>query len=303
MVRPLRRDRPAAAFLLARSSRRGGDPRVGNGETAQAHLEAEFADVVDDIMATLLPQGPYAYTITANTDAPVADGGIPHQPFVTSAAEIRAGYEHAHRYFAVCRFHAVAEIRGDWYVFMHGLGEHRVKDTGHFLQLPTIVLFPTMGQGGITGELFWTRSGVGSAYTGGRAGPLAAEVAVLAQHEELLKRLRNSDAAGVAGLFHPDAQIGIRDYANETGTWAAMHSANDLRLHLDRFFSRFEVQEIALVQRLASDWFVFAELLWVVEERSRPGRRLSFYTAEHSEVRPDGLFATLIGHGTELWAG
>ncbi len=276
------------------------DVRVRNGRVAWGHLEAEIADVVDDVMATLLPEEPYAYTITANTDAPIPDGGIPYQPFVTSAADIRSGYELVHRYFAICRLHAVAEIRGDWYAFIHGLGEHRVKATGQIMQLPTLVLFPTMGKCGLTGELFWVRSGVGAPYVGDREGLLATETAILARHDELLDRLRKADAVGIAGLFHPDAQIGIRDYVNDTGTLAGMHSADEYRLHLEQFFSRFQIHEISVIQRLVTDWFAFAELLWVVEDRTGPGPKCSFYTAEHSEVRPDGLFASLIGHGTDL---
>jgi hypothetical protein len=282
------------------------DARVRSGEAAWAHIEAEVADVVDEIMATLVPEEPYAYTVAKaasfflpTTGAPIAAGSIPYQEFVSSKADLRASYEDLHRSTAVRPMAAVAEIRGDWYAFAYGATAGVIKATGQSVSGPTAVLFPTMGKNGITGELLWSRTGVGPPYTAGREGPLAAEIAIVERHEALLAALRSGDAGTVAGLFHPDAQIGIRDYMNDTGELVELHSAEALRRYLERFFARFEVQAISLIHRLATDWFVFAELLWIVEHKEQPGQRDAFYTAEHAEVRPDGLFASRIGHGTD----
>ena len=204
------------------------------------------------------------------------------------------------RFTAVRGMEAIAEIRSDWYAFMYGIGEGKVHTTGELVYSPTAVMFPTMGKQGITGELFWTRTSVGAPYTGGRTGPLASETAVLARHEELVGAMRRADAAGVTKLFHPDSQTGIRDYVNETGTLIGLRSKQDLKAYLDQFFDRFTIVELDVVERLATDWFVFAELRWVVEDSKAGGNRFRFYTAEHGEVRPDGLFASRIGHGTEL---
>jgi hypothetical protein len=87
---------------------------------------------------------------------------------------------------------------------------------------------------------------------------------------------------------------------DDTGTLVALHSATELEAYLERFFARFKVVELSVVNRSAGDWFVFAELFWVVENRVAPSERYRFTTAEHAEVRPDGMFAARIGHGTEL---
>jgi hypothetical protein len=272
------------------------DVRVRNGEAARAHIEAEIADNVDGIMATLVPHEPYAYTVI-----PIGHpaGSIPHQKFVSSRADLRTSYETLHRFAASCPMQSIAEIRGDWYVFLHGVAEGRLKDTGQSVYAQTVVLFPTMGQAGITGELLWNRSGVGPPFTGGREGALSAEIAVLERHKALIEGLRNADAGAVAALFHPDAQIGIRDYVNDTGRLAAMHGAGELREYLEQFFARYHVRDISLMQRLAGDWFVFDEMLWIVEDRMQPGLMKSWYTAEHSEVLSNGLLASRIGHGTD----
>jgi hypothetical protein len=103
-------------------------------------------------------------------------------------------------------------------------------------------------------------------------------------------------------MFHPRAQTAVRDYVRDTGTLNELHDTQGLRAYLEQFYARYTVQEISLVNRYACDWLVFAELMWVVEEKAAPGKLLTFYTAEYEEVRPDGLFATRIGHGTQQTA-
>ncbi len=274
------------------------DIRVHNGKVAWAHIESEYRDVVDEIIATLVPEGPYAYTITPDIKF---NGSIPHQHFVTDLASLRRSYEDMHRVASVRGLKAVAEIRGDWYMFTYGLGEGYVKATGTSAYSPTTILFPTMGKEGITGELIWKRTGIGAPYTGGNTGPLAAETALLDRDETYLDCLRRGDAAAVAKLHHREAQIGVRDHVNDTGTITAFHSSEEYRSYLEQFFARFKVLDIQIVDRLVTDWFVFAELCWIVEEKAS-GVKQKFYTAEHSEVHPDGLFASRIGHGPDRTA-
>lgn len=272
------------------------DSRVKSGRVAWAHIESEYVDVVDDIIATLVPEGPYAYTLP--WDYP-SDDGIPHQRFVTDLPALRKSYEDLHRVSLVRDMKAVAEVRGDWYAFYYGLGEGLMKSTGQVMFTPTAVLFPTMGLEGITGELIWRRTSRGKPFTDGREGPLAAETAGLARHEAYLDCLRRGDADAAAALHHPDAQIGVRDHVRDTGTIAGLHSSEEYREYLERFFARFEILDIQMVERLVTDWFVFAELLWIVEEKGVPDGEQKFYTADIAEVRSDGLFASRIGHGTQ----
>lgn len=275
------------------------DGRVRSGEAAWAHIRAEYDNVVDGIMETLVPEEPYAYTVMPVLGDPVPAGAIPHQRFATTRTDLRDAYESLNRFSATRPLRTVAEVRGDWYVFVYGVAEGLIRSINQVMHTPVAVLFPTMGKTGITGELLWYRSGDGPAFTGGGDGPLAAETAVLERHEALLAGLREADPAAVAALFDPGAQIGVRDYVNDAGGLAELHSAEALLRHLQHFFARYEVHEISLIHRLATDWFVFAELLWIVEDKRQPGIRAAFFTAQHAEVRPDGLFADLIGHGTD----
>jgi hypothetical protein len=272
------------------------DIRVHNGEVAWAHIESEYRDNVDEIISTLVPDGPLAYTVGPNL---LGDGSIPKQIFETDIAGIRRAYEAMHGVSAVTGMQATTEIRGEWYSFAFGLGAGYDKATGASGHVPNAVLFPTMGKNGITGELIWKKTGLGAPYTGGNEGDMAAETAILAQHEAYLECLRNADVDGVAKLHHSNAQIGIRDHVNDTGTIASIDGRDEYRAHLEKFFERFDVLDIKVINRFTNDWLVFAELLWVVTEKAWPRSSLKFYTADHAEVHPSGLFASRIGHGTD----
>jgi hypothetical protein len=274
------------------------DLRVRNALYAWKHIDAESADVIDDIMATLAPDEPYAYTVAPPAEDRVSS--IPHQEFRLTRAGIQAAYEDMHRFSLSLGIEPLAEIRSDWYAFIFGLGHGMDKATGaQHRDRQTAVLFPTMGQSGITGELFWFRTSAEAPYTGGRTSPHAAEAAILARHDALVEAFRRNDVSAVVELFNIDAQVGIRDYVNETGTVISITGGNNLELYLKEFFSRFKVVAIDIIQRLATDWCAFAELRWIVEDQKQSGEKLMFYTANHGEVRPDGLFASLIGHGTD----
>ena len=158
-----------------------------------------------------------------------------------------------------------------------------------------------MGQAGITGELYWNRCRFGELATNPLEGSLASPMAILDLHDRFLGLLRAGDVDGIVAAGDPDVQTAIRDYVDDTGTLVELHGAEGLRDYLERFHTRYAVEEIELVHRYVAEWFVFAELRWVVRvaEGSDAGTRVVFRTAEVAEVGPDGLIAARIGHGTE----
>jgi hypothetical protein len=144
------KDRATTEVLLTTS-----DLQVQSAATAWKHVRAEYVDVVDDILATLAPSGPYAYTVTPR----VEEGHeLPTQRIVTTYEEIEHSYRSMHRYAAVVAIRPVAEINTSWYTFVSGVGRGREKQTGAESERPVVVIFPTMGSEGITGELFWGRT-------------------------------------------------------------------------------------------------------------------------------------------------
>ncbi|MDT0321924.1 hypothetical protein [Streptomyces millisiae] len=287
------KDRVPAEELLATS-----DLRVRSAATAWRHVRAEYVDVVDDILDTLAPSGPYAYTVV-----PVLEEGreIPTQRIVTTYEEIEHSYRSMHRYAAVVGVRPVTEINGSWYTFVSGLGRGREKETGAEHERPIIVLFPTMGSEGITGELFWGRTQQDTLAGDPADGALAARYAVGAVRATLLDAHRDGDVDTIVELAHPEIQAGLRDYVAGTGTLAELHGVEELRAHLSDFHAHYAVRGIEVVASHLDAWFFFHELRWTVEARKGPeaGAVLRYHTAEYAEVSAAGLVVARIGHGTD----
>jgi len=287
------KDRAKVEELLTTS-----DLQVRSAATAWKHVNAEFVDFVDDILATLAPSGPYAYTVMPE----VPEGKeIPHQRIVTTFEDIELSYRNMHRYTAVVALRPVVEINASWYTFVSGMGRAREKQTGAEGDGPVIVLFPTMGSEGITGELFWTRTQQNSMEGDPANGPWASRFAVAELHETLLDAYRKGDVDSIVENAHPEIQTGVRDYVAQTGTLANLHTNEDLRAYLEDFYAHYSVLGIDVITRHYDDWYFFHELRWTVEAKKGPaaGSVFRYHTAEYAEVTAAGLLSAHIGHGTD----
>jgi hypothetical protein len=277
----------------------GHGSQVWNGELAWRHIRSEFADVVDDIVKTLAPVGPYAYSALP---PPEMTNEVPALRIVTTLDEIELAYNNVHRRVAVRAMDAIVELRGDWYTFMYGVGEGLSKVTGETLPYRLAVLFPTLAQDGITGELFRAKWFDVPILDSEEDGLLATNRRVKGVHEQMLEAYRSNDADALAALFHPEVQTAIPDYVHETGTITELHTSEDARAYAQDFFTRFTVREVEPVSRYSSEWFVFSELSWILEGKigDRAGQTLTSRTIEISEVMPDNLISARVGHGTPL---
>lgn len=287
------KDRAKVEDLLVSS-----DLQVQSSETAWKHVRAEYVDIIDDILATLAPSGPYAYTVSPK----VEEGReLPTQRIVTTFDEISASYHGMHRFAAVVAIRPVAEINASWYTFVSGRGRGREKATGAESERPVVVIFPTMGSEGITGELFWGKTQKDSMPGDAADGFLASRYAVGGVHATLLDAYRKGDIDTIVEKAHPEIQGGVRDYVSHSGTLPEMHSKDDLRAHLEAFYEEYSVLSIDVVHKHFDDWFFFHELRWTVEARRGPntGKRFRHHTAEYAEVSAAGLVVAHIGHGTD----
>ncbi|MGY0488205.1 hypothetical protein [Streptomyces sp. WG-D5] len=275
--------------------------QVSTAETAWRHVEAEYVDEIEGILATLAPSGPYAYTVSPRMEE---GKEIPTQRIVTTFDEIAETYRNLHRFAAVVAIRPVTQLHASWYTFVSGLGRGREKATGQESERPVIVLFPTMGSEGITGELFWGRTQRDSMPGDPSDGPLASRFAVAKVHGRFLDAYRSGDIDTIADLAHVEIQAGLRDYQADTGTLAQVHNREELRLHLEGFFSRYRVVGIDVVTSHYDDWFFFHELRWTVESRTGDdaGQTYRYHTAEYAELSAEGKVVTHIGHGTDLIA-
>jgi hypothetical protein len=273
---------------------------VTSAEFAYRHIRAEFADVVDQIVASLTPEGPYAYIAPAPAELTKE---VPFVRVVTTLDEIEEAYNNIHRHVYNRGFRGIVELRGDWYTFMYGIGEVLFKDTGQLMENgPTALLFPTLSRNGVTGELYRSKWFETPNPDSEKDGLVASPWRVQGVLEQMLEAYRSNNADAVVALCHPEVQTAIPDYVNETGTITELHTSEEARAHTQDFFNRFHVQEIEFVNRHASDWFVFSELSWIVDAKvgERAGQTLTCRTVEITEIMPNNLVTARIGHGTPL---
>src|SRR4029077_10311962 len=144
-------------------------------------------------------------------------------------------------------------LSSDWYAFHHGIGAATVKPSDRAVEADVLLLLPIGRSGGITGELKWSRSlpfpddplpALGAPVVGGQR-------AVREAHERLVAALRAAGAVAGADVMADVVQTSIRDYVADTGTLVALDGRAALREHCDGFFSKFEVQSVDVLSRVA----------------------------------------------------
>ena len=107
-------------------------------------------------------------------------------------------------------------------------------------------------------------------------------------HERLLAAIGAGDAGRGAGAFAPSARIAVRDPTG--GPSAVLNGAGPdavrqrFRLMIDVVADR----EVALLNRVIGDWYVFAE--WIVRGRAVPGQLSGFAGGEAVEMRYASVF-------------
>jgi hypothetical protein len=272
---------------------------IHSGKEAWIHMEAEFVGDVDGLMRTLVPEGPYAYTIVPR----VFEDGSVQSPVITTAEEIRECYKFVRGRSDLISGEPLVDIRGGWYNFQACVNRGQVRGAPNVTESFTIAIFPVSNGTGITGELVWARTPRSKLGTGPAPAepPLEGEPArrhALAQHNAFLDAMRANDVEAVLATMNDGVQANIRDYVNETGTLVGLTSKDEYRTYLEAFFGKYEVLAVDYLHRAIEDWYLFAETRWAV--RDRDGRELAFNSADFFVPAKDNRVIVQTGHGTDL---
>jgi len=260
---------------------------------------------IPPLMETLAPEGPYAYTLMPEVHP---DGSV-KIPILSTREEILEAYKMIRGHSWLRSVTNITEIRGDWYTFSDNISRGEIKETGEKGAHQTLGLFPSGRGSGITGELIWIR--VPRATLGTRDDPndtteldrdeMFAREDVLVRHQEYIDALARADVEGVLATLHDGVASGIRDYVNETGTATTLEGKDQHRAFYEELFRKYEIRAVMPLDRVAEEWYIFAELRITVSPREGPdaGRELAFHTAEFHMPANDGRFIARIGHGTD----
>ncbi|WP_218151518.1 nuclear transport factor 2 family protein [Novosphingobium sp. CF614] len=272
---------------------------IHSGVESWTHMEAEFVGNIDGLMETLVPEGPYAYTIVPR----VAEDGSVSSPLITTAEEIRECYKFVRGRSDLISAEPLVDIRGGWYNFTAAINRGRVRGQDQITESFTIAIFPVSTGKGITGELVWarvprTRLGAGPDPVEPMLEGDAGRRHLLALHNAYLEAMRRQDIEGMLAGMHDGVQANIRDYVNDTGTLIGIQSKDDYRTYLKGFFGKYEILSVDYLHRAMEDWYLFAETR--VTMRDRDGRELAYNSADFFVPAKDNRVIVQTGHGTDL---
>jgi hypothetical protein len=269
------------------------------GVEAWTHMEAEFVGDVDGLMETLVPKGPYAYTIVPR----VFEDGSVKSPVISTAEEIRECYKFVRGRSDLISGEPLVDIKSSWYNFHASINRGRVRGQDNITESFTIAIFPVSTAKGITGELVWAK--VPRARLGAGPDPVdpplegdAARRHLLAQHNAYLAGLRANDVEAVLANMNDGVQANIRDYVNDTGALIGIESKDGYRAYLKAFFDKYEIVNVDYLHRVMEDWYLFAETR--VTMRDRQGKELAYNSADFFVPAKDDRVIVQTGHGTDL---
>jgi hypothetical protein len=258
-------------------------------EQTDWHLRIEATEVIPDLLDTLNETGPYAYM-----NGPVPEDGRLRAHLRNSREEIREAYTDVHKQFNLRSWRTATQIVGSWYTFHDAWWKVLFKDEDEVRDVESLLLFPTMGKRGITGELCWPRvDPIPERYDPDR------RLEVLAADEAWFACLRSGDVDGVLKFVKPEAQVIVRNYVNPTSeaTHLELDGSAAFGDQLRAFFDRYTVEAIDVVHRHCEDWYAFTETRWTVQA-NEGGTRWAWLQAEFGDYGNGTTQNGRLGHGT-----
>jgi hypothetical protein len=276
-----------------------------SGAIAWRHIESEYTQDVDRVIATIEPDGPWTWTLPNNGFIPRDDDSLQYYS-ATTLEDIRATYKNMRHYVEVWEWVATTEVRAGWYTVTHGVSKLRNVQTDEHVQLESITMFP-VGKTGILGEVQIGDLGVARENRWPEVPSAPGEVPLphnrlhaLGLHNQFLDALRGQDVGGMLATMRADVATADRDYRSDDYTVVTAQGPQQLGRYYHDLFDRLRIVDVQIVNRIAESWFVFAELHWTVEYRTgqRAGRLAEFCTADIAPIDPDGKFWVRTGSGT-----
>ena len=269
-------------------------------EQTTVHIEAEIAGRIPELLETLRDEGPYAYTLLSEVHP---DGSV-KLPILTTREEIRAAYTMIRGASDLLRVEPIVEIRGPWYTFHEAISTGRRKGSDTANENSTLALFPVSTDKGITGELVWVYRPCAELGTGPKAKDEIEDQRQLrregmALHDRYVQALRDADVDAILDVLNDGVQSAVRDYVDDTGALVSLDGREAHRSYYRSLFDKYDIRSVDLLNRVAQDWYVFAELRYTATLRDGDADSVAFHTAEFHVPASDGRFIARIGHGTD----
>jgi hypothetical protein len=256
--------------------------------TAEAHIRSEYVRDLAGTMATVSAGPNYAVT---------AEPGV--VSVISGRDGVSAFYEAAHKFAVPQASRFLTQIATDWYMFVENMPTRRWIADDSLRTVHTATLLITDGDG-ISGEFVWERPA-----NEAMASPAAASLPMgslqsICLHEEFLAAVFNGQPDNIGSLLEPNCTWAERDYLSDADGGAILNLRGNAATssHLAKWRDRYDPVQVSVLNRQATDWYNFAEELWVV--RTDKGERRQFRKALIYAISPAGKIQSAIGYGTDL---
>jgi hypothetical protein len=187
----------------------------------------------------------------------------------------------------------------DWYVFVENVPTRLWIADGEMRTVQTATMFVTDDANGLSGEYAWQKYYDTGPGLSGKGDPLPDRaLANLQLHCDLIDAICRGDSAALSGLLDPGCIWAQRNYLSDAigGEILDLRSAGAAADHIAAWHDTFEPEGVTILNRKVTDWFVFAEELWLV----RPGgERRQYRTATIYPVNAAGRFEGALGFGQD----
>lgn len=233
---------------------------------------------------------------------------LPPGTVLTTYDQVRDYYAGRLGSYAVLDSRPLRSVAGDWYVFNDSAATLRgtgtvgdIDASGAEFVVNSAVLFPTADDG-IRGEICVTRHpfddvvrGLAPKLAPEPASHPAREMRHSARLDELVDALRTNDEAALGALLAEGHTVATRfDPLGVPSEISTARTRADAQKILRGIFAG--ARDIAIVTRIVTDWYVFAEYVVALDSRNGRGRIRRFAATHPIE---DGLFIGTFGYGKE----
>lgn len=263
------------------------EPVLRSIDAAEAHVRSEYVHDLEGTMATVGPSPHYAVTASPGVIS-----------VISGREGVAALYAGAHDYAIPDASRFLTQISGDWFLFVENAPTRKWVADGSMRTAHTATLLIT-GDDGVRGEFVWERPPFEPETP--NALPLGA-VRGVAAHEAFLAALRDGDAPALRALLDPDCSWAERDYVNDAPGAAILElSGSDAVIgYCEQWREAYRPELVSILNRQATDWYVFAEELWIV--RTANGERRQYRKAVIYPIDAAGRIRGAIGFGTDAEA-
>lgn len=265
---------------------------LGTLKTAERHIDSEYVDDHAETLASVSREPRYAM---------MPEPGVVR--VISDYAGVAKFYEDARAAFIPGASRIVAQIATDWYVFLENVPTRISAVTGGARTLHTATLFPKAPDG-IRGEFLWERSGALADRDVGRSGDVSPlSVRNLQVHETVLRSLCAGDFSRLGLLLEDNCIWAERNYLSdaEVRPMLELQGPQAVVDSLRQWRERFVLERVSILNRLVTDWYVFAEEL-VVAKRIGDADRCQCRKASIYPVSPEGKIQGMLSYGTEVEA-